>query len=187
MTTPTADFDSALRGYIDAAKNRAVPDIINAESENITRATLRLMPKANRGAITAKLGTPSRPSALAMKIVWKRLGKGGTRAQARALAKRMIAARLRSVGYIKSGQIPVLKALGARTGSGPNPRSNAARGGATKARAGNPTATLENAATGAATVGAPARDAALSERASRLTASATRRMQQEADRFAGKA
>lgn len=179
-------FSRAMRGYAAATKKDEI-EILNNEGLNVARETLRRIPKAESANIKAQLGTPKKPSRLAIRLAVKSLGPGKSKRAYMDKAAKIVTARLRSIAYIKAGQIPIIKAFGGK-GKDPSAKSWAAKSTGKKARRTEalPTAILTNRSTGAGKVGASAAEEALKVRAARLNQSAWRRLQSTARKFSGK-
>lgn len=117
----TREFEATLKRYAAVSKT-SFPDIVNRKLRFIARGATRLTPKAKASDIRSSLRQEgARPGqTLAESIVRAKLYRQGkkqpTKIETKALVKAMIGARIRSIGYIKSGWLPAIAKLGAALG-----------------------------------------------------------------------
>lgn len=107
--TSLRGLDRALRTYQKATK-KDMPDVVNRAAMNVAFRAAQFTPQANKESIRKLIGVRN-PYAL---TVWdlKRRGKRiPKRDKLEAAVNRFIAAKLRTVAFIRAGWIPAAKKL----------------------------------------------------------------------------
>lgn len=137
----TDRIDSALKLYASVRKDKSYPYILNRTCRNVAMRAAKNTPPADRGRIAQQMGQTVTVStivkrgkragqrkirrffefegSLAARIVNKRRRDNGQPMlfgkEMNEAARRMVAARMRSVGFLKSGYIPAIKAFSRAT------------------------------------------------------------------------
>lgn len=168
----TRVFNQVLNEY-QRLNRRTWPEIVNAKSLDVAFRALKETPKANAADIQALESKPWWPKYVAKRIVGGvsfRKGKGRvnihgrgySREDAKLVSQKIIAARKRSVAFVKSGWLPAIKRLFplvkdkqfARGSVGGARQVGAEKGSARPAVPGdNPSALIINSAIGVEKVG----------------------------------
>lgn len=169
LTVDVRGFNDTLRQYASVLKTKTWPEIVNAKALQVAFAALEETPKANVAAIRELESKEWWPKYVAKRISkgvtlrtkgggkFQLSGKGFTREEARKVSHQILAARARSVAFIKSGWLPAIRVLYPqvrdrqflRDASGGARQLGASKGRATAARPGaNPEALIANSATG---------------------------------------
>ena len=106
------DFNRTLKEYINYSK-RSLPVIVNTKAYYIARRAVRETPLAKKSDIKRFINLKS--GSVAGRIINKRRGKRGEKGlygdMMSAAVETMLAARLRSRAFIKSGWLMAVKAL----------------------------------------------------------------------------
>ena len=176
MELDTREFQRSLLKYIPTTK-RDLPEIVNKRAINIAFKAIRYTPKAKPGKIRRAMKMRSSMNApLAALILNKLQGQYGRKgyygAEMRSEIEEFTKARIRGIGYLKSGWLAAAQHLaqmsGQRVGKsrvvkvygkGDHGRAKYAKPGWT------PTAQIINMATGIADVGKPALQKAINAEA----------------------
>ncbi len=130
------EFTASLRQYVKLSRT-AFPDIANRKAFFIARGATRETPKADKNTIKSQLGsligrkgkkrrlklaqgtTHDAPLAALIINAWRgRAGKPGLfGAEMRDAIEKLLALRMRSIAFIKSGWLPAIRILGAKVRS----------------------------------------------------------------------
>ena len=105
FTIDARKFDTVLRDY-QRVSRKDWKDICNSKAIDVAFRALKETPKAKAAAIKAVAKQPWWP-----KLISKRMGKGHTREEAAEYSRKVIASRLRSVTFLKSGWLPAVRRL----------------------------------------------------------------------------
>lgn len=144
-----AEFTRTMREYSRVCKSRTIPEIVNTKAYYIARRAIFETPKADANKIKGQLGKfvtalvankrgrmvkrrqvdlvqgSQHPAPLAALIINARRGAKGLRglygAAMEKAARAFLAARLRSVSFLKSGWLPAVKLLGQVIGKSGGP------------------------------------------------------------------
>lgn len=113
----TKEFDAALNEYMQFAK-KAPSEILNAKCYYIARQCTFTTKAADKNAIRSELNAPSRTNSdvslaviLAQKRAIEKNGKGLNSNELKKAVKSFIAARIRSVNFLRSGWLPAIRIL----------------------------------------------------------------------------
>jgi hypothetical protein len=162
----TRGFNAVLQEY-QRSNRRTWPEICNAKALDVNFRALKETPKADKESIRALESKPWWPRYIRKRLKGKtvdnkrnrkssKLGHGATGSFAAEYSRKVIAARLRSVAFLKAGWLPGIRRLsmivkdrfGAATIGGAK-QYGVEKGAAIPAVSGdNPTATIINSAIG---------------------------------------
>lgn len=178
LTFDTRDLTRAMRAIQDATgKEGAV--ILNQAGRNIAFRAIRHTYKTTVARITADLGTPAKPSALAYRIAARAMGRRPTKDEVAKMIKR----RRSAIAYLRAGWVQAAKDFGGRPRMRYSGKGEARRGGGRKARNTSLVATLNNTAPAIELYGKPGLERAVRETAADMVAHAERRLQRAYNRF----
>lgn len=122
LTLDVWSFNQVLRRYAELSK-RDWADIVNRKALQLAFETLKETPKADAAAIRELESKEWWPKYIAKRITGAGVtfkhkkatihiqGRGYTRAEARQVSRKIIAARVRSTAFFKSGWLPAIRTL----------------------------------------------------------------------------
>ena len=166
-----ATFRAGVRHKLALSK-RTEAEILNKAGRDISLRAIKYTPKADKGAVRANLTTngtllrilqsPRASDRLPRSLQGFTRGTH-TKEAIDAAAARLLALRLRSIGYIKAGWIKAAQAFGGAKSRKVSSKGNAGKSYGIKATVYHLIATGENMATGAPKVGPAALQKSLDE------------------------
>ena len=183
----TREFQRALLKYIPTTK-RDLPEIVNKRAINIAFKAIRYTPKAKPGKIRRAMKMRSSMNApLAALILNKLQGQYGRKgyygAEMRSEIEEFTKARIRGIGYLKSGWLAAAQHLAQMSGQrggtsrGAKDHGKGTHGRAKYAKPGwTPSAQIINMASGIADVGKPALQRAVNAEAREILRHVERKM-----------
>lgn len=184
MPIDTREFTAAMREYGRATKKDEA-EILNRAGRNVAFRAAQFTPQANPAKIKGDLARDN----LAVKILAKRGAFRGVPNSKRAeLVRKLEAARIRSIRYVRQGWANAILAFGGRPGrlGNVNSRSEAAKGYGLKASAQRLVAELANNSRGADKVGLEPLQKAIDFVAKDMLAFAQKKLAQTAAKFSAR-
>ncbi len=199
----TRAFSSVLQQYAALNRRKTFPEIVNAKALDFGFRVIKETPKASAQEIRALESKEWWPKYIAKRIgrgvtlknkgtKFQLQGKGYTREEGRRVSRQIIASRLRSVAFVKSGWLETIRRLYSvvrdRTfarGVGGARQVGAPKGSAVPARSGdNPTATMVNSAIGVDKVGVGPAERAMGQVRADMAVYVARKLEEAARRVA---
>lgn len=127
LTIDDRQFQKQMLVYLKTSK-RTVAKGLNVKSYFIVKKALRMTRKADKKKIQRHLAWNGKNANRLRRWALKHMPKLKTDAERKKFFKKMKSARVRSVGYLKSGWIPALKAFGRITNQSKKSKGVTARG-----------------------------------------------------------
>ena len=123
------ELQAAMQLYARAT-GKTGAQVVNRACRNWAGRAIQFTEKAAIADINNAVNSP-----YWWKMIWKRLGRGHTKAEAKALSNKILAARRKSAGFIKSGWMEAFRAFAAATGLTTTTRGSAKQYGKPKGEA----------------------------------------------------
>lgn len=178
LKVDTSDFQKTLREYM-YWNRREEAEIVNKIAKDVALYASKFTPKAVREKIREQVTRDN----LGFKIIAKRKGKPGfDQKEMKVAARKMLNARLRSVGYVAAGWFKALADLGVKTRY--NPKSKIREGYAYPAQPKKVAeAVIANAVAGAGKIGSEALQEAIRFKTADMKKYIERKMAEAKGRF----
>lgn len=109
-TVNTAEFDRALKDYVLKTK-KSIPEVLNTKAYWVARNAIQLTRIADKAKINSFAKNWSKSGPIIIKAFGLKTDRSGDWTR-KEVQKKFAALRRRSIGYLRSGWIPTLRATG---------------------------------------------------------------------------